>query len=146
MIEILYPLETKKKINKLRSRLSLIESASLSYSEAKDFLNNGFRESFDILLKERSVLYLKSKLNAKNFVNLTQVETRRTLEKNYVVIKVENFITPIKIAEGLEISDNFKNYNYCIVKEGISQYIDEACEFDKNLYYIIKKYCLERMN
>jgi len=66
------------------------------------------------------------------------------LEEDYVVIKVENFITPIKIAEGLEISDNFKNYNYCIVKEGISQYIDEACEFDKNLYYILKKYCFLR--
>lgn len=144
MIEIPYPLETKKKINKLRGRISLIESASFSYSEAKDFLNNGFRESFNILLNERNVLYLKAKLNAKNFVNLTQLETRKKLEKDYVVIKVYDFVTPIKIAEGVIISDDFINYNYCIVKEGTSQYIDYACEFDKDLYMILKRYCVLR--
>lgn len=144
MIEIPYPLETKKKINKLKGRISLIESASLSYSEAKDFLNNRFRESFNILLNERNVLYLKAKLNAKNFVNLTQLETRKKLEKDYVVIKVYDFVTPIKIAEGVIISDDFINYNYCIVKEGTSQYIDYACKFDKDLYMILKRYCVLR--
>lgn len=144
MVEISYPSEVKTKIDKLRGRLSLIESTSLSYNEAKKFLDKEFRDSFSSLLLDRNVSYIKSKLNSKNFINLTQVETRRKLEQNYVVIKVGEFITPIRISENIVMTDNFNNYEYCIVKEGISQYIDEACEFDKNLYYILKKYCFLR--
>jgi hypothetical protein len=134
-------------IGKLNFRESILEvkkfledvAAAENISQKAVYLQHAKR-SINNTLKKRKSLLLEEGYSNTDCLNLGMVQVNRTLQKGYVVVKINDIMAPIKISDGIEMHDDFDPFGYSINKHGSIQVIERASYTDTVLFKLIETY------
>jgi len=137
MKDVQYPTDLQEFINTSYKTLTAINKRELpieSIHHALKVINEGLK----MMIKHRNDFLKEENVSV---LNLSGIVHSTTLsEKGDVLIKVNDIIVHIKVANGVEIQNNFNSFDYSLNKVDNKQLICYAHEDDANLHRLVVQY------
>jgi hypothetical protein len=137
MVKIMYPMNTREFIHDSHSTCTAISQRILpieSVHSELETIGNKLKE----LIKYREETLKQDNLSVINLSTI--VHSKQLDDQGRVLIKINDLVVPIGIAEGVNIHNDFNPYLYSINKIGNAQQVHYADPDDASLHKLVAIY------